>query len=87
MRSGDWAGGAPAQARELVRRVSHVHDFKRRSKHLPNIFDNRNTCRWKLITVQLGGNDLCSYECGAEEGDARPEAYKVGNTEPSVSMI
>ena len=43
--------------------------------------------RWKLITVQLGGNDLCSYECGAEEGDARPPAYKVGNTEPSVSMI
>ena len=43
--------------------------------------------RWKLITVQLGGNDLCSYECGAEEGDARPAAYKVGDTVPSVSMI
>ena len=75
--------------------MSHVHDFKRRSKHLQNIFDNGNTLnvtratrvRWKLITVQLGGNDLCSYECGAEEGDARPAAYKVGNTVPSVSMI
>ena len=43
--------------------------------------------RWKLITVQLGGNDLCSYECGAEEGDASPGAYKVGNTVPSVHMI
>ena len=45
--------------------------------------------RWKLITVQLGGNDLCSYECGAEEGDARPAAYKVRNTitVPSVSTI
>ena len=43
--------------------------------------------RWKLITVQLGGNDLCSYECGAEEGDARPGAYKVRNTVPTVHMI
>ena len=43
--------------------------------------------RWKLITVQLGGNDLCSYECGAEEGDARPAAYMVGSTEPSVNIL
>ena len=51
-----------------------------------------NTCnatrvRWKLITVQLGGNDLCSYECGAEEGDARPAAYKVRNTVPTGSIF
>ena len=43
--------------------------------------------RWKLITVQLGGNDLCSYECGAEEGDARPAAYKGRNTAPSVHIV
>ena len=43
--------------------------------------------RWKLITVQLGGNDLCSYECGAEEGDASPGAYKVRSTVPTVHMI
>ena len=60
--SGDWAGGARQQARELVRRVRKVPGHQH---------------RWKLITVQLGGNDVCSYSCGAQQGDASPRAFKV----------
>ena len=32
--------------------------------------------KWKLITVQLGGNDLCSYSCDSSQGDASPRAFK-----------
>ena len=59
--SGDWAGGAVGQARQLVRRLAGVQAQHR---------------QWKLVTVQLGGNDVCSYSCGAEQGDARPRAFK-----------
>ena len=60
--SGDWAGGASKQARKLVRRERRVP-----AQHN----------KWKLITVQLGGNDVCSYNCGALQGDASPRAFKV----------
>ena len=60
--SGDWAGGARQQARDLVKRLRRVPAY-----------DDK----WKLITVQLGGNDVCSYSCGALQGDASPRAFKV----------
>ena len=69
--SGDWAGGARQQARDLVRRLRRVpahHD------------------KWKLITVQLGGNDVCSYSCGAEQGDASPRAFKVGQLRAGAEL-
>ena len=36
------------------------------------------THKWKLITVLLGGNDICSNSCGgfADSGNASPYAYK-----------
>ena len=58
--SGDWAPGAPAQARDLLSRISLLTDYQ---------------TKWKVITVQLGGNDVCSYSCGPE--DASPEAFQV----------
>ena len=58
--SGDWAGGAAAQARDLVTRLTQLSDYQ---------------TKWKLITVQLGGNDVCSYSCGPE--DASPQAFQV----------
>ena len=60
--SGDWAGGARGQAMEVVRKVRRVPAQDR---------------LWKLISVQLGGNDICSYSCGALQGDASPRAFKV----------
>ena len=58
--SGDWAEGAPAQARDLLARLSLLTDYQ---------------TKWKVITVQLGGNDICSYSCGPQ--DASPEAFQV----------
>ena len=67
--SGDWAGGARGQARQLVRRVRRV----------PGQHN-----KWKLLTVQLGGNDVCSYSCGAQQGDASPRAFKVSQIKSEV---
>ena len=52
------------QAVELVRRVRMVA---------------AQDTKWKVITVQLGTNDVCSYNCGARllQGDASPRAFKV----------
>ena len=63
MCSGDWAGGAADQARDLVRKVRRVPG---------------QLYKWKLITVQLGGNDVCSYNCHSllTSGDASPRAFK-----------
>ena len=50
------------QALELVEKVRRV----------PAQLD-----KWKLLTVQLGSNDVCSYSCGAMKGDTSPRAFKV----------
>ena len=36
--------------------------------------------KWKLITVELGTNDVCSYNCGVRGffKDTSPAAFKVG---------
>merc|ERR1712126_180894 len=31
--------------------------------------------KWKLVTVALGGNDICSIACGAKKSQATPKAY------------
>ena len=58
--SGDWAEGAPAQARDLLARLSLLTDYQ---------------TKWKVITVQLGGNDVCSYSCGPP-GEEREEGQE-----------
>ena len=59
--SGDWAGGAPDQARALVTRMARLPGY---------------TNTWKLVTVQLGGNDLCAYSCDSDR-DTSPRAWRV----------
>ena len=56
--SGDYAGGVAHQARELVTKIRRVSGYQH---------------KWKLITVQIGGNDVCSVSCGVAEGDASPK--------------
>ena len=43
-----------------MKRIKKVQDYKK---------------KWKLLTVQLGGNDVCSYGCGADKAQASPKAY------------
>ena len=43
-----------------MKRIKEVQDYKK---------------KWKLFTVQLGGNDVCSYGCGADKAQASPKAY------------
>ena len=59
--SGDDSTHAEAQAQELVSRLARVQGQQE---------------KWKVVTVQLGGNDICSNSCAGGK-DASPEAYKV----------
>ena len=42
--------------------------------------------KWKLITVQLGSNDVCSYNCGAllRRGDTSPRAFRVSQVRGDI---
>ena len=46
--SGAWANTAPDQAEELMAGIKQVDEWQ---------------FKWKLITVQFGGNDLCAASC------------------------
>merc|ERR1739838_28921 len=68
--SGAWAGGpgqasAPGQADILVTEIQKVSGWED---------------TWKLITIQLGGNDVCVASCGEGgadyAGDATPAGWK-----------
>merc|ERR1712106_494758 len=63
--SGAWAGDAPGQADTLVAAIQAVSGWED---------------TWKLIVIQLGGNDICVASCGeggAEyAGDATPAGWK-----------
>ena len=48
MVSGAWANTAPEQADELVSGIKQEADWE---------------SKWKLITVQFGGNDICVVSC------------------------
>lgn len=58
--SGDWSKNAFKQANKLVKRMKKVPDYRK---------------KWKLITVALGGNDICTHACGAKKSQATPKAY------------
>jgi len=62
--SGAWAKNAPDQAETLVTAIKGVSGWED---------------TWKLILVQLGGNDICVASCdggGAEyAGDASPQGW------------
>ena len=53
-----------SQALEVVRKVRRVEG---------------QVTKWKLITVELGTNDVCSYNCGVRGffKDTSPAAFKV----------
>ena len=62
------------QARELVTKIRRVSGYQH---------------KWKLITVQIGGNDVCSVSCGAAEGDASPKGrcYKLIKRINALSLV
>ena len=69
--SGDWAGGAPAQARDLVTSLRGLRGHRH---------------KWKLVTVQLGGNDLCAYSCDSDR-DTSPGAWRVRQRSITLSRV
>jgi len=73
--SGAWAGDAPGQADTLVTAIQQVSGWED---------------KWKLITVQLFGNDICVASCGEGgadyEGDATPDGYK-SNMKTALTIL
>ena len=64
--SGAWANTAPDQADELVSGIKQVVDWD---------------SKWKLITVQFGGNDICVVSCetnpnSEDYGDATSAGWR-----------
>ena len=64
--SGAWANTAPDQADELVAAIKLVADWD---------------SKWKLITVQFGGNDICAVSCetnpnSEDYGDATAAGWR-----------
>ena len=79
--SGDWAGGAAAQAEQLVARVAGVEGSRDKWKLVTVYLGGEmwHTGKWCLSPLTAPGNDICLYSCGTwwAQGDASPEAYKV----------
>ena len=65
--SGAWANTAGDQAAQLVEGIKQQVDWE---------------TKWKLITVQFGGNDICTTYCESDPssedyGDATPAGWRV----------
>ena len=65
--SGAWANTAPDQADELVAAIKQKADWE---------------SKWKLITVQFGGNDICVVSCetnpnSEDYGDATSAGWRT----------
>ena len=65
--SGAWASTAGDQAAQLVEGIKQQVDWE---------------TKWKLITVQFGGNDICTTYCESDPssedyGDATPAGWRV----------
>jgi GDSL-like Lipase/Acylhydrolase len=35
---------------------------------------------WKMVTISIGGNDICSFICLMEEPESLPEKHRVALT-------
>jgi len=73
--SGAWAGDAPSQAETIVTAIQEVSGWED---------------KWKLIVIQLGGNDICVASCGAGgadyAGDASADGWKR-NMEAALTIL
>jgi len=73
--SGAWAKNAPAQTETLVAAIKEVAGWQD---------------TWKLILIQLGGNDICVASCdvgGAEyAGDATPDGWYT-NMKEALTLL
>ena len=64
---------------ESSRQTFTVQTDKRRFAFLELLTEpksDQGLHRWKLVTVQLGGNDICAYSCDADR-DTSPRAWRV----------